>query len=275
MDIQVNLKPNQSLTPEKAVSILNKCDKSCYVYCWFVGPKRLPSHGAQFMTEKLILPLLERHEICLYSIEAWSFAVLFNALSFDTDMIRVIKSLNHPSLKGESSFEFFNWLASRNYQNGLLKEAICKKFSSEEWLINISDKFQALGITISDFYHQESTLLDCLKDWDLIKAYSCLQFLEGYFLVSQRVSKALVNQEKEVNVGFLLPGGEGKYYRDLSDTLRQWLPLDLGEQVNQLKIRIDFLFFKYRNNSDTRPYLSKEGNYISIEEMKKLFDFEK
>lgn len=275
MNIQVNLKPNQSLTSEKAISILNNFGKSSYVYCWFVGPKGLPRHGAQFMIEKLILPLLENHDICLYSIEAWSFDTLYNALTFDTDMIRAIKSLNHPSLKGESSFEFFNWLASPTFQNGPLKEAICKKFSSEDWLINISDKFQPLGMTISDFYNQEPTLLDCLKDWDLIKAYSCLQFLEGYFLIRQRISKALCLHEKEVNVVFLLPGGEGKYYKNLPDILRQWLPLDLGEQVNGLEIRVDFLFFKYRSNADTRPYLSKEGNYISSEEMKKLFDFEK
>src|SRR5690606_13569894 len=125
-----------------------------------------------------------------------------------------------------------------------------------------SERFEPMGLTIDEFYGREPTLFDAIKGLDLKRAYACMQYVEGYYLVRRLALQALKEGKTSVNAAFVLPGGEGKYYRGCSEDLPRWLKLDLGEEVTGLDIRVSFLFFKYLSGGETRPYLTSSGAYV-------------
>lgn len=89
--------------------------------------------------------------------------------------------------------------------------------------MQISERFAPLDVTIDAFFGKEESLLDAIKGKDLKKAYSCMQYVEEYYLVRRLALQAIKEGRSSISAVFVLPGGEGKYYRNFSENLPKWL----------------------------------------------------
>ncbi|CRX38562.1 hypothetical protein [Estrella lausannensis] len=267
--IKVDLRPNNTMTAEKVVAEVAKISGPATIYCWYVGPEGLPKAGAAFMTDRIIRPLLEEKRditLCLYSLEEWSFRRAVSEMTEETELTAEIARVSAASIKSLSSASFFQFCKEARKREELYRE-VSGCLASNTQLMRISERFAPLGITIDAFYGNGESLLDAIKSMDLKKAYSCMQYVEGYYLVRRLALKAIQEGCSLVNAAFVLPGGEGKYYRNFSEDLPKWLKKDLGEEVESLTIRVSFLFFKYQNGEDSRPYLTRSGDYVRPGEM--------
>lgn len=273
----VNLRPNNTMTAEKVVAEVAKMSGPTTIYCWYVGPEGLPKAGATFMTENIIRPLIERKRditLCLYSLEDWSFKKTVSEMTEDTAMTRSIGRVSMASIECLSSASFFLFCKEARKKEELYQE-VSRCLLANKQLISISKRFAPLGITIDTFYGKEKSLLDAIKDMDLKKAYSCMQYVEGYYLVRRLALQAIREGRSSVNAAFVLPGGEGKYYRNFSEDLPKLLRKDLGEELDALDIRVSFLFFKYQDGEDTRPYLTRSSSYVQPDEVSQYLGQEK
>ena len=273
----VNLRPNNTMTVEKVVAEVAKMSGPTTIYCWYVGPEGLPKAGATFMTENIIRPLIEKKSditLCLYSLEDWSFNKAVSQMTEDTAMTREIRRVSRASIECLSSASFFQFCKEARKNEELYQE-VSRCLMDNKQLITISERFAPLGLTIDAFYDEEPSLLDAIKGMDLKKAYSYMQYVEGYYLVRRLALQALKDGRSSVNAAFVLPGGEGKYYRNFTDDLPRLLKKDLGESIEALDIRVSFLFFKYQEGADTRPYLTKSGSYVQLSEVSQYLGQEK
>lgn len=259
MNITVNLQLNNTtMLPEKVVEALAKMRGPSTIYCWYVGPVGLPETGATFMTDSIIRPLIEKKKdatFCLYSLEEWSFKRVVSKMTDDTEMTSAIKRVDNAAIECLSSASFFQFCRESKTDFPFVKNELLK----------ISETVDSIGITVDELYEGRSTLLDCIKAKDVMQAYSCMQYLEGYYLVRRLALKAIEEGQKRAQVAFVLPGGEGKYYRSFKEDLPIYLKKDLGE--NTLDLTVSFLFFKYCINGETRPYLTKTSPYVQPSEV--------
>lgn len=274
-NISVSLNPKKIDLPEKVVDEVSKMEGRVTVYCWYAGPDGLPEEGASFMTDRILRPLIEKKsdvELCLYSLEEWSFRRCVADMEAETELTRKIALINNRAIQALSSGRFFQFCKEAR-ENEDLSLGIDFKSPEKKGLMDISSKFAPSGKSVEQLFGRSPSLLDSIRELDVVNAYSAMQYLEGYYLVRRLVLKAIGEKMKTVQAVFVLPNDEGKYYKGFKDDLEVWLKRDLGESVETLDVRVSFLFFKYRKGSSTRPYLTKEGGYVPTEEIPKYLTF--
>lgn len=162
------------------------------------------------------------------------------------------------------STEFFEFC--REQVGTELYRFVQKELCTRRALIDMSASQKPCGVKVASLFEGASSLLDCIKDWDCSHAYSLMQYLEGYFLIRQviiaRMTKGNDKEEGNVNIVFLLPNTEGRYYGDLEKDLDTMLELDFGEfQHNPSRhLHIWYEFFKFTDDPNARPYIDKSKN---------------
>ena len=98
------------------------------------------------------------------------------------------------------------------------------------------------------------SILNCpvASEWahkDASKCYSTLQYLEGCLLVEEIVQKSA---EQEVDILFVLPNDELKYYQDATGAFEQDVAFLLHH--SDKRVQIQFYSFPYGENEQHRPY---------------------
>lgn len=77
-------------------------------------------------------------------------------------------------------------------------------------------------------------------------------------MIESLARKAFLSGDKEVNICFVFPNDEWKYYYDGKNSINQdvksWLELRLGKDVADKKIRVEFCTFNYGDSAKDRPY---------------------
>lgn len=247
------------------------------VYFWYEGTRSLPKLGAQFMTEQLFKPLYKLKQdikLCLYSLKAWNFSKVVSKMPFKTPLGEAISSINSKALECIYSFSFFQFCAQPIKQKRLytfLSEELPKK----EWLVKLSSTQQKKGITVGAFFNNQSSLFDCIAGLKLSCAYSAMQYVEAYYLVQESVKKGLANGQKRIEIVFVLPNDESKYYVDLAKDIESMLELDFGKALLGIEVNITFHFFQYGNSESARPYIDIRPNApeVNAKEVGSYFDF--
>lgn len=109
-----------------------------------------------------------------------------------------------------------------------------------------------------------TSVFDCLKDIDVSKAYPAMQYIEGYYLIRRSVERALSNGHQKVQIAFILPNDEGKYYLDYPQNIEKMLRMDFGERLSNKDINIYFQFFKYGGDMNDRPYINRQRHALKV-----------
>lgn len=228
------------------------------IYCWYEGTEGLPASGASFYREKLFDPLLQKKSdllLSLYSLQGWDFKKKPSELS-ESPIGQMINRTNLAAIRCLSATSFFQFCLSIP-QNSDLSRWIIANLPKKKWLLNLSAHSKPLNQSVAQFFENCSTPFDPIKDLDINRAYSYLQYIEGYYLIREAVARALAQNRTSVQVVFVLPNNESKYYKDLPKDLKPMLIADFGKSLDSLIIDVSFRSFHYGENSSRRPYIDK------------------
>lgn len=259
----VQLTINNRDSVESIVRQLNSTNGPLDVYLWYEGPRGgVPESGAEFIRAEIFDKINPREDLKLYpySLTAWSFDKSVSDMPETTPLGTKINEISTKALECIYSTSFFRYCATPSETREIyqyVQEALPKK----RWLKDMSQTRPNKGKTVYEFFNNSGSLLDCIGHSDVNKAYSLMQYIEGYYLIQKSVKIALRNKKKEITIAFVLPNDENKYYDTrrkglgLSRDLKPMLQKDFGEALKDIDIKVSFYLFNYGDNQGLRPYI--------------------
>ncbi len=261
------------LIVEQLASIKGPVD----IYCWYEGSQCLPKLGADFMRKSIFQPLYklkQNAKLCLYSLRAWDFKRNITNMLSSTPLGEAINRINRTSIECIYSSSFFQY-CMQVPKGSSLYAFISDELPKKEWLFKLSANQRKSSITISAFFNNQSSLFDCIKDLDVSSAYSPMQYIEGYYLIQECVKKGLLKGQRKVEIAFILPNDESKYYLDFPKDIEKMLQLDFGKDLTGIEVNISFRFFQYGESLTSRPYVDKRRKVPKVEakEIGSYFDY--
>lgn len=274
--VSVDIIPN-ALTPEEVVESVASLEGDLDVYTWYEGPSLITKLGANFLKEKLFEPLYKRKsdaKLWLYSLEAWNFKKNVNAMNETTPKGVRINSINKVFMESIYSSSFFKFCTQYNQETPLYR-LVNDELPKKQWLVDLSANRNPRGKTVKELFDQQSTLVDCIKEWDVSKSYSILQYLEGYYLIRNTLIKGLEQKKQKIQVAFALPNDEAKYYQDLPEDIEKMLRAEFGEKLNGVEVNVYFRFYEYGPSKSSRPYLGsiQKGLNVRDSEIECYFNY--
>lgn len=255
------------------------------IYFWYEGSKCLPKLGAAFMKENFFEPfyrLKPDAKLCLYSLRAWDFKKTIKNMQPSTPIGEAINRINTAAIECFSSSSFFKYCAG--VQEGSLYKFINTELSINEeqmpqeqkkWLFALSAEERDRKMTVTKLFNNQPSLLDCIQNLDVAKAYSPMQYVEGYYLIQDSVKRALSKGQKKIQIAFVLPNDESKYYLDYPKDIKAMLRMDFGKYLSDVDINITFRFFVYGDSLKSRPYIDRRAQapQVDAEEIPSYFDY--
>lgn len=274
--VAVDIK-SDPLSLDEVVNSLVSIEGELDVYTWYEGPTIITKLGAQFLKEKLFEPLYNRKtnaKLLLYSLEAWNFQRNVNAMYETTPKGIRINSINKAFIECIYASSFFKFCTQYNQESSLYR-LVNKELLRKQWLVELSANRNTRGITVEELFEQQPTLVDCIKEWDVSQSYSILQYLEGYYLVKEALVRGLEKEKQKIQVAFVLPNDEAKYYQDLPDDIEKLLKAEFSEKLNGLELNIYFRFYRYGPTVNSRIYLGpmQKGLNVRDSEIENYFNY--
>ena len=223
-----------------------------HIYTWFEGTVCIPKSGASFIKEKFLKPLFckDKINIYLYSLLHWNFRIRKKSVLINNQFLPL---RNIDCVCSSGFFEYIKNIENTNFQ---LFKYICENISQREDLLNISKNYRKCNISIFDYFGK--TLLFGEENRDITEIYSILQYLELYYLIRRLLYDSC---DKKIEICFVLPNDESKYYSNFENDLTQMLILDLQEKIFDVEIIISMYFFKYGDSNNCRPYIDRGKNF--------------
>lgn len=263
--------------PELIVNNLASIEGPVDIYCWYEGSQSLPKSGADFMKKLIFKPLYELKrdaKLCLYSLRAWDFKKDITSMPSSTPLGEAINRINTTAIECIYSSSFFKYCTQVSERPALYK-FISKELPNKDSLFSLSANQRKNGAIIATLFNSQASLFNCIKDLDLSSAYSLMQYIEGYYLIQRSVEEGLLKGQKKIEIAFVLPNDEGKYYLDFPKDIEKMLQLDFGEKLNGVDINISFQFFRYGESLTARPYIDKQPKAprVTAEEIGSYFDY--
>jgi hypothetical protein len=263
--------------PPSIVKSLAAKEGEVAVFCWYEGPSALPSKGAEFMAKNFFAPLYQQKsdaKLWLYSLEATNYKRTVSAMKLSTPIGEAINRINGAAIECIYASQFYQYCVQ------FPKESPVYQFCNEEmpkkkWLFAISENEKAMGKTVAELFENRVSLFDSIKEMDVGKAYSAMQYVEGYYLVQEAVRSGLEKGLKKIDIAFALPNDEAKYYRDFPEEMERWVRLVFGDRVRDRAIRVEFDFFAYGELPSSRPYIdkAKKAKMVKPKEIDGLFGY--
>lgn len=249
-------------SPEVIINNLSSLKGPVDVYCWYEGPQCLPQKGATFMRDNIFMPLYNLKpdaKLFLYSLKGWDFVERSNVSS---TIGEAINRINLAAVECLYSASFFAYCRNVQDKPGLY-QFLDKELQKKSGLIDLSKEKESKGLTLAMLF-RDNSLFDSIKEMDVAKAYSLIQYVEGYYLIQESVRKGLENGQKKIQIAFVLPNDEAKYYQDYQKDIRNMLLSDFGDKINSVDIFITFQFFEYGITPSDRPYVDKSKNATTV-----------
>ena len=272
--IQVEL-TKEILSPEAVVKVIASIEGAVDVICWFEGKTYLPLGGATFLKEKILKPLFQAKSdatLCLYSFkDSWNFKKTVSQMPVSTPVGAAINKLHKAALCCLCAADFFRYCASISSKSplySLVSEALPKK----QWLFDLSKDWPTI-MKVSALFDNRPSLFDCIQEMDVNAAYSAMQYCEGYYLVRHSVQRALDAGEKTIQIVFVLPNDEGKYYKDFADDIAEMLQSDFQDALKGVNVDIRFCFYAYGTSLEQRNYSSNTQPALKPHKIPAFFDF--
>ena len=274
-DIQVEVDPN-IYSPEVIVKNLASIRLPLDVYCWFEGSSNLPTLGATFMRKNIFEPLnrvKKDARLCLYSLRAWDFKKIVDRMPSSTPIGEAINRINATAIRCIYSFDFFRYCRDASPESPLCK-FIGAELPKKEWLLALSKSQKQKGKTFATLFDNKNSLVSCIQDLDCSCAYSPMQYVEGYYLIQKSVREGISKRQSRIEIAFVLPNDESKYYQDYTTEIEKMLRLDFGSQLDEVAIRVRFCFFEYGSDLYERPYIDRsKGPKMNPTEIESFFGY--
>jgi len=241
------------------------------IILWYMGPNGLKLEAVNFYRDK-ISNFLSNPEntsrINLFDLAAWkSFTNVHESINKIHVCAKKINAYGLENLRCVTSAEIFDEFYSIKNEN--LVRFVQKTVLNRTFIYQSSLTFADTGITVGQIFKKNCPILHPISSLDTSKAYSPIQYLEGLFLIDKLVKQKL-EKSQDIELAFVLPNDESKYYRDEEDSFRNDLEFFLQEkypvfrQKNAPKINVYFLNFTFGEKPWNRPYLSGKKNIKKI-----------
>lgn len=247
------------------------------VILWYIGYRGLRKGSVDFYRSNVIQPFLENNPFTtfwLMDLTAWfAFVSPKGSIKKHSCFSEVISDFKNEKIKSIRSSDIFEEMAklSDPYIITNMTSLINKKF-----IKNASECHLESGIKVKDIFHEGCLIM---KDWynkDAARAYSAFQYLEGCLIVEKILNRKICAAEpcsyQEINLSFVLPNDEIKYYLDCEGSFQKDLQLIISRSssilgLHRLKLNVCFFPFPYGAETRHRPY-----NAPSKRVNKKLFN---
>jgi hypothetical protein len=274
--VQVQL-CDKPCSPEEIVKNLVSIEGPIDVITWLEGTQGLPPSGAAFMGECIFKPLRklkENAKLYVYSLKGWDFNKKnITALATSTPLGEAINRINK-AIECIYSSSFFRY-CTRFSKESELYAFINAELPKKKWLFDLSSSQKKTGMTVAELFDNQTSCFDCINNLDVSAAYSLMQYIEGYYLIHESVKKGLEKGLKKIEIAFVLPNDEGKYYLDLPKDIRKMLLLDFGKALREVDINISLHLFEYGESAKSRPYIDKnpKAAKVKADEIRGYFDY--
>jgi hypothetical protein len=264
-------------SPELVVNNLASIEGPIDIYCWYEGSQCLPQLGANFMKTFIFEPLYKLKQdakLYLYSLKAWDFKKNITKMPSSTPLGEAINRINKTTIECIYSSSFFQYCTEIRKESGIY-EFLNEKLPKKKWLFTLSENQRKKGTTIAELFSERTSLFDSIKDLDVSEAYSPMQYVEGYYLIQESVRKGLLNGQKKIQIAFVLPNDESRYYLDYPEEIEKMLRLDFGKELSGVDIDISFRFFEYGDSLVARPYIDKrrKARKVEAKDVSSYFDY--
>lgn len=263
---QVQISFSKLAPPEVVVQKLSQVKGPVDIYCWYEGEQGLFKEGARFMKEAIFAPLYRMKEdakLWLYSLRAWEF-LSKKRMDPSTLLGEAVNRIDKRAVECIYSSAFFEYCCKQRALYDFVQGELPKK----TWLKALSEEEKPCGKTVGALFKNQSCLFDCIKECDAKRAYSYMQYVEGYYLIRESVRRGLENRQRQVQIAFVLPNDESKFYLDFPKDIEAMLQLEFQDQLADVEININFFFFEYQldRGISSRPYIDKSPNRVRVTE---------
>ncbi len=246
------------------------------VYCWYEGVEGLPESGAHFMSDEILKPLFAAKKdtkVFLYSLKAWSFKNRVSEMNCNNPLADVVNRIDNTRLELIDSASFFQYCA-KPLEKSALHEFLIEELPKKKGLMALSAQLKNSGKSIKDLFGEDISLFTPLDNWDLGLAYGFMHYVEGYYLLRESVERGLKEGRNPINVAFVLPNDEYKYYVDFLRDLEKMLELDFGYRLKKTVVVVSFNNFSFGSSLKSRPYIdSINPNRVEACEIAPYFNF--
>lgn len=256
----------RTFSTEKVEENLASIKRFIDVYCWYEGSEGLPKSGADWMKTSLFEPIFRAKKdlkLNLYSLGGWNPDKKYTLATMPntTPLGESINQINSVALECIYSFSFFRFCVEAR-KNKELYAFISDTLPKKEWLKAISADRPKSGKTVCAQLDNQPSLFDSIQELDFEHAYPLMQYVEGYYLIRELVRKSLLKGERDIEVAFVLPRGEEKYYNydnfsEFRSDVERMLQLDFKETLRGIQITFSFQFFRYKGSINSRPYIDR------------------
>lgn len=232
------------------------------IVTWYIGIYGLKKQCVEFYKTNLFNPIIQKNKnsvFWLIDLTAWNAFInrgksVFQSSAFHKEInafpIQQIISLSSSTILQEiceiSDCEMVNYF----------KKALNKKFIKKTSL-----SFRNKNFLIREIFPTKALLVEHFLDYDVSKAYSIFQYLEGCFIVKKIIDKYVNKKPKKIEIAFVLPNNELDYYEDKKHSFEKDIYFLIQHSFEEdflqdLSIEVYFYSFIYGQNMLHRPYNS-------------------
>ena len=258
-DVTVRFVDN--LSASEALSFIGRL-RHPQIILWYIGCNGLRTRCVEFYRRAFITPVLAKRDLhptfWLVDLTAWSaFKSARGAIQKTNSCMRVIQACEDSRIQGLSSAEIFGVLQNTVEQNIV---EYFRKTIQRDIIKGVSKNFPDVNVRVKEIFQESCPLGIDWYDCDVSKAYGAFQYLEGCFIIKEIVKRLSHRQfDNFVEIVFVLPNDESKYYKDHQDSFQKDVKFLLDEYARQLglvsvSLNVFFICFKYGLKNQDRPY---------------------
>ncbi len=229
-----------------------------HIVLWYIGCYGLKKTCVEFYKKFIISPILEKTfntTLWLVDLTAWnSFKIKKSSIHHYNSCSTTIESFPGKTIKSLKSSAIFEKMCNLKCMSEIdyLKNALARDF-----LIQPSQHFPKSHVQIDEVFPKNSWIATHFSGRDTAKTYSIFQYLEGYLIIDEIITKVAPSPESNsLEIAFLLPNDELKYYRDHSNSFQKDIEFLLTKRahISPINLKIKFFNFEYGDSPEHRPY---------------------
>lgn len=271
--LEVKFHENIDLKSLESISFNNEFPQ---IILWYIGRNGLKNKTVEYYRDNIIHPILQNYPngtFWLVDLVAWNgFKNKHTTIHNSSSYSKAINNLHDPRIKAISSSRIFQDMVKID------DPRIINTFnhiSRKKFIKDASALYPDTGIKTEELFVKKPLFGDFYLKQDTSKSYSFFQFVEGCLIVQHVIESYLQGYKlsSDIEIVFILPNDELKYYIDSSKSFRRSIDTILSScyKDRDFNLFVDFLSVPFGKSSDCRPYNVKDKspnkNELSLDEI--------